>query len=274
MSRTPGGIELGSLGVALVLRLVLVGTVACRPSALAVDVEAELSRLSTRYQIEIETRAPYFVVKTAHGDIACKTANPVDVERYTRLFVPEFSLYPSELVRRTRLRRVVFCTQLTFGDQQRGAVPDFEHGSLYLNVDRGSYDASYQRKVIHHEFFHIIDYMDDGVLYSDRRWVALNPPDVKYGSGGQSAQGRGESAVLTTKFPGFLDFYSTTGVEEDKAEVFANLLVNPRYVERRAATDQVLKAKVERMKELLVHFSPDTNDEFWSRAAGTVRRAR
>jgi hypothetical protein len=54
-------------------------------------------------------------------------------------------------------------------------------------------------------------------------------------------------------------------VEEDKAEVFANLIVDFAYVEVRAKKDRVLNAKVERMKELLVKFCPAMNDELWDK---------
>jgi hypothetical protein len=76
---------------------------------------------------------------------------------------------------------------------------------------------------------------------------------------------------LTDKFPGVLNHYSTTAVEEDKAEVFANLIVDSKYVANRAKKDRVLSAKVERMKELLVAFCPEMNDKFWE-AAGKMKR--
>ncbi len=62
---------------------------------------------------------------------------------------------------------VVRARELTFAGQRRNAIPDFEHDTLYLDVSRGAYSKSYFRKVIHHEFFHIIDYRDDGSLYND-----------------------------------------------------------------------------------------------------------
>ena len=63
----------------------------------------------------------------------------------------------------------------------------------------------------------------------------------------------------------------TTGVEEDKAELFAQLVVNPAHVKDRAKTDFVLKAKVVRMKSLLKAFCPDMNDEFWKKVERVER---
>ena len=53
------------------------------------------------------------------------------------------------------------------------------------------------------------------------RWDALKPKDFKYGSGGKNAQDISTTSLLTEKYPGFLNHYSTTAVEEDKAEVLA-----------------------------------------------------
>ena len=75
----------------------------------------------------------------------------------------------------------------------------------------------------------------------------------------------GYSSILTDKYSGFLNYYSTTGVEEDKAEVFANLIVDPAYVENRIKNDAVLRAKVKMMQKLLRSFCPDVNAAFWKR---------
>src|SRR5204863_9871526 len=82
-----------------------------------------------------------------------------------------------------------------------------------------------------------------------------------------AAQGRFvASTEHSGKYPGFLNHFSTFGVNEDKAEVFANLIVDSAYVERRATKDPVLRAKVQRMRELLAEFCPAVNDEFWEKA--------
>lgn len=229
------------------------------------DALGELEKIARNYKIEIVTAAPRFPVKTTHGNIDGKSADRKTLESYAGLFAHEFKLYPLDLVKRSRLKRVVLCKELSFAGQRRNAIPDYEHDTLYLDVSRGSYNKPYLRKVIHHEFFHIIDYRDDGKVYQDKLWEALNLAKFKYGSGGRTAQNIQETSVLTEKFPGFLNHYSTTGVEEDKAEVFANLLVNPAYVEGRTKKDRVLKAKVERMKGLLLTFCADMNEEFWEK---------
>jgi hypothetical protein len=228
------------------------------------DVGAELARLAERYAIDIVADAPAFPVKTEHGVVDGKPAKHAALQAYATLFIPEFSLYPPDLVKRAQLKRIVLCEDLTFADQRRGAIPEYGSDTLYLDVSRGNYSPSYLRKVIHHEFFHIIDYKDDGKVYADEQWAALNAPGFKYGGGGKSAQGEQNASILTDKVPGFLTMYATTGVEEDKAEMFANLLVNFANVEKRGRKDKILAAKAERMRELLTEFCPEMNEAFWN----------
>lgn len=226
----------------------------------------ELQQVAITYQIEILTSNLDFPVRTTHGLIEGKAATEQQVRAYQPLFVKEFSLYPPELIRLTKLKRIVFCDELSFAGQRRNAIPDFEHDTLYLDIVRGMKNSLYMRKVLHHDFYHMIDYRDDGKLYNDDRWLLLNPPQFQYTpGGGKSAQGVADTSVLTDKYPGFLNHYSTMGVEEDKAEIFAHMLVDGSYMTRRASRDDIVATKVERMKELLEKFCPEMNSEFWKK---------
>lgn len=225
----------------------------------------ELARIANSFDIEIVTADLSFPVKTTHGMIAGTNAVSKELKDYISLFVQEFGLYPPDLVRRSQLKRVVLCSELSFGGQRRNAIPDFEHDTLYFDVSRGAHNQSYLRKVIHHEYFHLIDYRYDGNVYKDDCWESLNPDNFAYGGGGAAVQDMSRTSILTDQIPGFLNHYSTTGVEEDKAEFFANMIVDHKYVESRARKDRVINAKLERMKELLVEFCPEMNEMFWEK---------
>lgn len=228
-------------------------------------VAATLAEIEKAYGIEIVHRSPTFPVRTSHGNIHGVAASDKAVENYAKLFATEFSLYPPELVRKTRLKRVVFCAELDFAGQRRTAIPDFEHSTLYLDIERAADDRVYVLKVLHHEYYHVIDYADDRLVYEDREWSALNAPEFRYGEGGRSVQDQSDTSVLTDRYPGFLNHYSTTGVEEDKAELFANLMVDPEYVVRRMEHDPVLTSKVHRLKRTLEQYCDRVDTAFWER---------
>lgn len=73
-----------------------------------------LARLAKDYGIEVVWTEPKFPVKLSSGVISGEAAEAESVEAYARLFVPEFRLYPIELVRKTKLKRVVLCTTLAY----------------------------------------------------------------------------------------------------------------------------------------------------------------
>jgi hypothetical protein len=226
-------------------------------------VVPDLDEVARKYELGMVTKSPQFPIRLRTGVIDGEEAGKVDLETYIPIFAFEWSLYPTDLIKRAGLKKVVFCQKLSYEKQLRTAIPDFENNVLYLDVTRGRHDDRYVRKVIHHEFFHIIDLRDDGKLYEDERWSNLNPPKFKYGPGGAKLQS--DPTVTTTgkDEPGFLNRYATAGVEEDKAEVFAHMIVEPKMIAERVEKDKYIQAKVERMKELLVEFSPPTGKTFW-----------
>ena len=253
-----------AFGQSLILVVVLFTSNACGQTE---DLTLkEFAGIGSKYDIEIVSKSPDFPQNTRWGPIDGQSAAIADLHRYEPLFCQEFSLYPKSLVQKTKLRRIVMCHELKFSGQRRYAIPDFEHDTLYLDIGTNDLPAAYLRKVIHHEFFHIIDYRDDGLLYEDERWKSLNRPDFKYGKGGSSALGDPTTGELTTKYAGFLTHYSTTGVEEDKAEVFAHLIVNAAAVADRVAHDEVLAEKVIQMKSLVQTYCPAADPGFWMRA--------
>lgn len=231
-----------------------------------------LDELAHKYSIKIELEDKSSPVAMTTGKITFQPAPKQQLPAYLKLVVAEFNRYPVKFVKKTKLERIVFCTDLAFNGQRRGALPDFEHNTLYLDVVSGNYNEAYQRKVIHHEYFHIVDYVDDGQLYRDDAWAKLNPPDFKYGSGGKNMQSDGTVNNVTDSVPGFLNKYSTSGVEEDKAELFGLLMTDRAAVVARAKRDRVVAAKVERLKKLLTDFCADS-DEMISETARTKSNA-
>jgi Putative zinc-binding metallo-peptidase len=248
----------------LSLVFAITASVACnQPSSTRFPTSAaSLDSLSDKYALRIISQKPTFPIKSFHGLIEGKEATADKVNAFAPILTFEWNLYPVAMVQRTRLKRIVLCTDLSFAGQKRSAIPDFENDVLYLDVVRGSYSEQYVRKVIHHEYYHIIDLRDDGLLYNDDGWAQLNPRGFKYGSGGKNAQ-EDLAVSLGTDTPGFLNKYSMTAVEEDKAELFAHLMVEPTTVYNRATKDIVLRAKVARLKELMAAFCPEMDKTYW-----------
>jgi hypothetical protein len=229
-----------------------------------------LAEIMSDYQVELVLFDLPFPVTTSSREITGERASNTELESYARLFAREFALYPPDLVKRSKLRRVVFCEHLSTGGPRIGGVWDPEHETIYLDVGVAAGDKSRARNTIHHEFYHAID-SHRGTFDQDDRWEMLNPPGFKYGGGGHTAWHQPKTLMPTDKYPGFLNHYSTTAVGEDKAELFAHLVTSYAYVEQRAWADPVLRAKAQRMKELLADFCPEVNERFWKKAKALKR---
>ena len=177
--------------------------------------------------------------------------------KYETMVRREFARHDPALLRRSGMRVIAIVDELAVNGQRRAAVPDYPTGCLYLDPSVGNWSTIYQRHAMHHEFFHLIQgAVHDDQYYKDPSWIALNAPDVRYGSGG--ATNRDANVYdLTHPADGFINKYAQSSVEEDMAEVFATLFVEEESTKvlAWAKQDQFLRAKVERMRALISEYS-------------------
>lgn len=235
------------------------------------EVTAEKIDIERLLGLDVVTATTDVAVETPWGTLAGKPASDRQIDRYLRLLGVEMAKYPRELIDRIGLRRIVLCRDLRLGAQPRAAVPLRDHGSMHFDVVAGDFSRNYQRIVVHHELMHVIDERDDGRAYEDPAWAALNEKEFRYGNGGINAQNDPKASLHMTGVAGFLTSYSTSAIEEDKAELFARLMVEPGYVARRADEDAILRSKIVRLKELLAAFCPQFDERVWPVAEPRVR---
>jgi hypothetical protein len=214
--------------------------------------------------VELVADGAVFPVKLPAGPLTARNVARVDLDLYLLLFRKEFGKYPAELFPLAGLKRIVFCRELAFKGQMRTAVADPDNGVLYLDVRSGVFPPSYRRKMIHREFYRLIDNASrDGS--GDAGWVALNPPGTLYGSGKVYPPGDNPGSVISHPTAGFLNVNSLSSVEEDKAEIFANLMVNDLKTRLLLRQDDVLVAKIQLLKQSLQQFCGKADAMFWTR---------
>jgi hypothetical protein len=196
-----------------------------------------------------------------------KPATSAQLKLYEPIFNKEWALYPPSYVQKAKLDRIVFVADLSVDGQARAAVPAFDGNTMYYDPALGSYNPHYQRLVVHHEFFHMVDQRMQ-LLYKDAEWSKLNPAGFRYGSGGalMRTSGVGE---LTTKIPGFVTPYATAALEEDKAELFSHMVIDGAFVRDLARKDKVVAAKIALLKQRLAKFDPGMGEAFWKKVGST-----
>ncbi len=244
-----------------------------KPCAAHQTEGSKLAQLADQFHIVIETEDESFPVQSSSGLIEASNPNSSDLKTYLPIFLDEFAQYPPEVILRSGLKKIVLCRDLKVADQATAGLADHDNEILYLDTGIGKdFPAKLLCLVIHHEFFHIIDSKENHT-YTDSSWSALNEPDFKYGSGWQSAKKTATMFMLNYALVGFLNRYSMSAVEEDKAEMFANMMVDYRRVKERIELDDpILEAKFLRIKEFLRKFCPSFNDAFWAKVSMKVIR--
>jgi hypothetical protein len=218
--------------------------------------QPELKALGEKYKLEIITGA-----KSDHPDATFDACNTVQEKFAADLLSTELSVYPPEIIHASKVERVVVCSGLSADGRDVQGLAQmglFVVDTIFLEISRVMRDWEYARLAFHHELFHAIDYHDDLCHYVDLSWRHLNNEEFDYDFG--LFKGFNEPCDR----PGFLSTYSMSCPWEEKAEVYAHLIVNTVCTEQRAANDPVLSKKVDRMKQLLFNFSPHYTDEFWA----------
>lgn len=197
--------------------------------------------------------------------VKCKNGNVIGggpsaskkVAEYVERALKEWSRYPDGLVKRLGIERVVFSSQVTLNGKVVGGLTDQDSATIHMPVIENETVPLFFEESIHHELFHVLDLRDDGLPTSDPAWEKLNPSEFRYDPA-TPASGRFEDDLQ-----GFLNTYSMTGVGEDKAEVFGQLMIRGRAVKARAAKDALLDRKVARIRELAKAYHEKLDDAFW-----------
>jgi hypothetical protein len=211
-------------------------------------VEGIESQYSVRIRLSLvnpgDTRSiPRFHASPAPAD---------EVERYLPILREELSKLPRNIFHCAEVRDIALLRDIEDHGQSRAGVPLREVRTLALDVSGAEARAEYKRWTFHHELFHMIDMAQSELLRLDQQWASLNPATFVYGPGGDRVYHDRDTAYkYSSPPPGFVTLYATMGAEEDKAEVFAAMLMRPDWFLSRSATDSVIQAKVALIQERL-----------------------
>jgi hypothetical protein len=211
-------------------------------------------RLTTR----IECAKSQFTHETGSAAITGEAADEIPPSVRKLIFL-ELDRYPTRLLQRMALFEIIVCESLRADGEPRVMTFNLVSGTLYVDCRILEYPRVFAQRVLHHEVFHLIDYRDDGNVYADEEWFRLNPRNFEYLKSVSKATAKyGDLTALNVSQPGLLSGYSAVSLEEDKAELFSFMVVDPRMVERQCAQDTVVSAKAARIRAILNSFGPGT----------------
>jgi hypothetical protein len=181
--------------------------------------------------------------------------------------------YPRDLLHSVGLTRIILGANLQASGVAVGGYSYPPSHSFIVSIEADG-RKNFEERRFHHEIFHLMDRALLGQFAKqDLTWVRLNGPNFKgyqTGDGWQwiAAQQTGKPGLEPE--PGFVSAYSMSAVGEDKAEVFAYLMIDAKGLAQKAATDPVLRAKVERMKQLVRQASPKMDARYFDKIANAA----
>jgi hypothetical protein len=168
------------------------------------------------------------------------------------LFVQEISLYPKDFFRYSDCQDIYFVQKLFY--KQKPVDGLFSGGSNYIFYDyrRSGDNTQKVRHNIHHELYHLIGSKHPFWKEHGPEWEALNRTGFSYNPQ-YSPHERNPLNFYAPPEPGFVTDYAMASAEEDRAEVFACMMLPKqlRLIEQWAQKDRILFRKIRLMEEFL-----------------------
>lgn len=232
------------------------------------SAQLALQQFVAQYDLKVQILSvePSYYAKK-YNTYSLLEQNDLDaLKKFGRMFIDEWAKYPKTWVSTTQLKSIVIVKNLNVANTYRAAMPDSVGDALYYDVKYAN-DEDYMREVIHHEYNHLFTYNITGQPGNvDPAWLALNAPGFKYGNGGATCyQPKNTCLTGVHTVQGFVSGYATSGIDEDKAELYGYLMTTKNYRQLMGwlSSDQVLAKKVEAYKTFIRQHAAQMNDAYF-----------
>ena len=229
------------------------------------QIKEDVTALLDRLNMELYIPKSRYDLSTDFFDITSNPATSTDLDLYTPLFMLEWWIYPKKFIQKANIKTItlVHDIEMTTNSytQPRTGYPDYKNTKSIIYATHET-NFAYMRIVLHHEFFHYVDYSDDQ-SYDDDGWEKLNQKGFKYGKGGDTER---EWVKLDKEIKGFINHYSTTDLAEDRAEIYQYLIGCPD--EALNNRDEIVSKKAKRIQNFINDFDKEgignIKNNFWA----------
>ena len=174
-------------------------------------------------------------------------ANPcrsdTDALSAANMVLTELGKYKAGVLADAGVSSIILVSDLMSSEgDSKGGLAHWDEGAIYLDCELAPPHA------LHHEIFHMLDYADDWTTL-DLMWETLNPEGFRYAEGSAAREAGREEPT-----PGFLTAYSMTSMGDDRAEIFAALVLTPHMVSARASGDRALQRKANIIRPMVEQY--------------------
>lgn len=256
-SADPGSATYGST-TSVVSAINAAGTIAGVASALA--------PVGSFYGCTFSLKTTANSTSTGVGWTALVAGDLALVKTMATYYAQEFAKYPKAFVLASGLNEVALAKTITYNGSvfagSTGGAFAFQQ-SLYESLpDTAATDADNWRRVIHHEFWHVVDGSFSATKNNqETQWRAANGSGYLYTEEGGTAR-----ANLADGHPlGFIDAYAQTNYAEDRAQIHSALMAEPRYTQLKGwmSNDPGLTTKVNLIKTMSAQINSFMSGSYW-----------
>ncbi len=154
------------------------------------------------------------------------------------------------------LKKIYLVKSLYVDGTFRSGMPEAQfEDAVYFDIDSKyftSEDGKYMRRTIHHEIRHLADYNQYSTYKpQDSKWLQCNPAQNSYLNSVASMYANPAYAHAAHPKAGFITGYATSGIDEDRAEVYAYYMTDRAYLYKTAIEDASLSCKVAQTETLI-----------------------
>ena len=215
------------------------------------QIKPELNLLFKKLNLKLIIPNKPFKYKSFTYTLEGNPATLEDLDNYIPILLMELSIYPKSFIKKSKIKKIIILNNIQLTkinlSQDRSGFPEYnDTKSLILSSKERNF--AYIRIVFHHEIFHFIDWIDD-YSFKDDKFEKLNIKNFSYGNGGENER---EWIKLDKSLKGFINHYSTSALEEDKAEIYQYLIGCPD--EALNNKDEIVMKKCRRIQEFINQF--------------------
>jgi hypothetical protein len=174
------------------------------------------------------------------------------LEKAILLFVQEINQYPKDFFRNAHCRDIYFVQKLFYKQKPVDGAFSGRANYIFYDYARCSGNTQMIRHYIHHELYHMIGSRHPFWKERGPAWEAHNRHGFSYNQK-YDAHERNPINFSAPPEPGFITDYAMASPEEDRAEVFACMMIPEELslMEEWAQKDRILFKKMEMMREFL-----------------------
>jgi hypothetical protein len=230
----------------------------------AAQILADDQSFATQYGLTISLSCP--TPATQNGNV-CASAGDTDfgaLKVYSVMLIEELSKWPTDIISgfSDHTLYLVGSSAVQGPNGIAGQVAGVYYQGYGIVYNVGFNNSDYQRRIVQHEFFHLLDFQTRGTAKAldQTTWESYNPSGFTYAnySGSTCYEGNTSCSTGFETGNGFITSYAEEAYVEDVAETGAALMteIGDQALEPLLSTDTVLANKVTLLKSFLAGLDP------------------